>query len=239
MNPSLARRLAAEFAGTAFLLLAVVGSGITASADGAASAQLFQHALAVGAALGALIVTFGDVSGAHFNPAVTLGRAVLGAIPPRRACAYVVVQVAGAVVGTVTANLLFSLPAVTLATTGRGGFALAASEGVATFGLLVVISGTARSGRVGAVAAAVGTYIAAAIYFTPSASFANPAVTLARALSDTYTGIHPAAVPGFLGAQFAGALAAAAFAAWMFPDDALNGSAGGQSGDDDEKAGTR
>jgi arsenate reductase len=232
VNATLGRRLAAEFTGTALLLLAVVGSGITASADGARSAQLFQHALVVGVALGALVLTFGAVSGAHFNPAVTLGQAVLGKLPGRIAGAYAGVQVAGAVAGTVVANVLFSLPPVSLATTERTGVALAASEGVATFGLLVVIAGTARSGRVGAVAAAVGAYIAAAIYCTSSASFANPAVTLARILSDTYAGIGAAAVPGFLAAQLTGALAAAAFTGWLFkPDRAAHGRAGAAAAD--------
>lgn len=218
-----ARRLAAEFLGTAALLLAIVGSGITASSDGAASAQLMQHAIIVGAALAALILTFGSVSGAHFNPAVTVVDAVFGGLQWRLAAGYVVTQIAGAIVGVVVTNLLFGLTVIDIAGTDRTGLAPAASEAVATFGLLVVIFGVVRSGRTTAVPAAVGAWIAAAIYFTPSASFANPAVTLARVLSDTYTGIAPSGVPGFLAAQVLGAAVAAMVIGWLFragPDTA-------------------
>lgn len=211
-----ARRLVAEALGTAGLLLAIVGSGITASADGAASAQLFQHAAVVGAALAALIVTFGPVSGAHFNPAVTLVDAAFGGMAWRTAAAYLAAQTAGAIAGAALTNVLFDLPLVSFATTSRGGAAALFSEVVATFGLLVVIFGVVRSGRVAAVPAAVGAWIAAAIYFTPSASFANPAVTVARMLSDTYTGISPSDVPGFVVAQLLGAGAGAAVIAWLF-----------------------
>lgn len=210
------RRLVAELVGTAGLLLAVVGSGITASGDGAASAQLFQHAIVVGAALGALIVTFGPVSGAHFNPAVTLVDTLLGGMGVRMAAGYVAAQVTGAFLGVVTANLLFGVPAVALAGTDRTGSALYASEAVATAGLLLVIFGVVRSGRVGAVPAAIGAWIAAAVYSTSSTSFANPAVTLARTVTDTYTGIAPPAVPGFLLAQTVGALAAWTLVRWLF-----------------------
>lgn len=216
------RCLAAELLGTAGLLLAIVGSGIAAATDGAASAQLFQHAVVVGAALGALIVTFGSVSGAHFNPAVTAVDAVFGGLRPRLAAGYVAAQLAGALVGVMVANLLFDLPAVAMATTERAGFGLAASEGIATAGLLVVIFGVARSGATRAVPAAVGAWLAAAIYFTSSTSFANPAVTVARMFTDTYTGIAPPGVPGFLAAQLVGAAAAAGLIAWLFrPDPAL------------------
>lgn len=214
-----ARRLVAELLGTAGLLLAIVGSGISAEVDGAASSQLFQHALIVGVALAALIATFGSISGAHFNPAVTLVDALFGGLRAPLAAAYVGVQLIGAVLGVVVANLIFDLPAVTVATTDRTGFALAASEVIATFGLLVVIFGVVRSGHVRAVPAAVGAWIAAAIYATSSASFANPAVTIARLLTDTYTGIAPVAVPGFLVAQLAGALLAAALIGWLFRPD--------------------
>lgn len=213
------RRLGAEFLGTAGLLLAIVGSGITTSSDGPASTQLFQHAVVVGAALAALIMTFGSVSGAHFNPAVTLVDALFGGMTPRLAVAYSSAQIAGAVVGVVGANLLFAQPAVALATTERTGLALAASEAVATFGLLVVIFGVIRSGNLGGVPAAVGTWIGAAVYFTSSTSFANPAVTVSRLLTDTYTGIAPAAVPGFLAAEVLGALAAAVAVRWLFQPD--------------------
>lgn len=214
-----ARRLAAELLGTAGLLLAIVGSGVAAASDAGTSAQLFPHAVVVGAALGALIMTFGSVSGAHFNPAVTLVDALFKGLGPWLAGGYVVAQLGGAVVGVVGANLLFGLPAVAVATTERAGWALAASEGVATAGLLLVIFGVARSGNTRAVPAAVGAWLAAAIYFTSSTSFANPAVTVARVLTDTYTGIAPAGVPTFLAAQLVGAAAAAGLIAWLFRPD--------------------
>lgn len=218
----IARCLAAELLGTAGLLLAIVGSGIVAATDGAASAQLFQHAVVVGAALGALIVTFGSVSGAHFNPAVTAVDAAFGGLRPWLAVGYVVAQLAGAVVGVVVANALFDLPAVAVATTERVGWSLAVSEGIATAGLLVVIFGVARSGAVRAVPLAVGAWLTAAIYATSSTSFANPAVTVARMLTDTYTGIAPSGVPAFLAAQLVGAAAAGGLIAWLFrPDPAL------------------
>lgn len=213
------RRLAAEFLGTAGLMLAVVGSGITASRDGAASAQLFQHAAVVGVALAALIVTLGPVSGAHLNPVVTVVDAVFGGVTAGTAAGYVAAQLTGAIAGAIGANLLFALPAVAIATTERTGVALAASEAVATFGLLVVIFGVVRSGRTGAVPAAVGAWVAGAIYFTPSASFANPAVTVARALTDTYTGIAPAGVPLFVAGQLVGAALAAGAVALLFRPD--------------------
>lgn len=214
-----ARRLAAELLGTAGLLLAIVGSGVAAASDAGTPAQLFPHAVVVGAALGALIMTFGSVSGAHFNPAVTLVDALFKGLGPWLAGGYVVAQLGGAVVGVVGANLLFGLPAVAVATTERAGWALAASEGVATAGLLLVIFGVARSGNTRAVPAAVGAWLAAAIYFTSSTSFANPAVTVARVLTDTYTGIAPAGVPAFLAAQLVGAAAAAGLIAWLFRPD--------------------
>lgn len=213
------RRLFAELLGTAGLLLAVVGSGITAAAGGAASAQLFQHATAVGVALSVLIVTLGPVSGAHLNPVVTIVDTLFGGMSARTAAAYVVAQFTGAIIGVVGANLLFGLPVVEIAATQRAGAALAASEAVATFGLLVVIFGLVRSGRTGAAPAAVGAWVAGAIYFTPSASFANPAVTVARALTDTYTGIAPAGVPMFVLAQLGGAALAAGAVAVLFRPD--------------------
>lgn len=216
-----ARRLGAEFLGTSFLLLAVVGSGIATSTDGAASAQLFQHAAVVGAVLTALILTFGPVSGAHFNPAVTLVDAAFGGLPRRLAGGYVLAQVAGAATGVLVTNVLFGEPTIAIATTARSGAPLAASEAVATFGLLVVIFGVVRSGAgTAAIAGAVGTWIAAAIFATSSASFANPAVAIARTLSDTWTGIDPVDVPAFVAAQLAGAVAAWAAIRWLFdPDD--------------------
>lgn len=212
----MSRRVVAEFLGTAGLLVAVVGSGITAGQDGDASAQLFAHAVVVGVALAALIATFGSVSGAHFNPAVTAVDVAFGAMTVRQGLAYGVAQTAGAVTGVAAANLLFSRAALEIAATPRIGPALAASEAVATFGLLVVIFGVVRSGNVRAVPAAVGGWITGAIYFTSSASFANPAVTVARMFTDTYTGIAPPAVPGFLVAQVVGAAIATAVIAWLF-----------------------
>lgn len=218
----IARRLAAELIGTAGLLLAIVGSGITAATDGPESAQLFQHAVVVGAALGALIVTFGSVSGAHFNPAVTLVDALFGGLSTRLAMAYVAVQLAGGAAGVVLANIMFDLPAVAMSTTQRSGLALLLSEAVATAGLVVVIFGVGRSRRSGAVPVAVGAWIAAAIYATSSTSFANPAVTVGRVLTDTYTGIAPLGVGPFVVAQVVGALAAAALVGWLFrPDPAM------------------
>lgn len=152
----IARKLAAEALGTALLLVAIVGSGITASIDGAASAQLFQHAVVVGAALTALILTFGHVSGAHFNPAVTIVDGLFGGLSRRLAVGYVAAQLVGAVVGTAGANLLFERDALELAATQRDGAALAGSEALATFGLLVVIFGVVHAGRQSAVAGAVG-----------------------------------------------------------------------------------
>lgn len=215
-----ARKLTAEALGTALLLQAIVGSGITASSDGAASAQLFQHAAVVGVALTALILTFGHMSGAHFNPAVTVVDAVFGGLPRRLAAGYVVAQLVGAVVGTAGANLLFGRSALELATTPRTGLALAGSEALATFGLLVVIFGVVHAGRHNAVAGAVGAYIGAAIYFTSSAAFANPAVTVARMFSDTYTGIAPRGVTAFIAAQLVGAGAATITIRWLFQPDA-------------------
>jgi arsenate reductase len=211
-----ARRLAAEFLGTAGLLLAIVGSGITAASDGAASAQLMQHAIVVGAALAALILTFGPISGAHFNPAVTVVDAVFGGVQWRMAAGYVGAQLAGAICGVMATNLLFGRSVIEIAATERTGLAAATSESVATFGLLIVIFGVVRSGRTDAVPAAVGVWIAGAIYFTPSASFANPAVTVGRMLSDTYTGIAPSGVPGFLAGQLIGAAGAAVVIGWLF-----------------------
>lgn len=202
------RVLVAEAVGTAFLLAAIVGSGIMVQQDGAASTQLFQHAVVVGAALSALILTFGPVSGAHLNPVVTLVDAWFGGLPWRRVPGYVVAQLAGAVVGVLLTNLTFGLAAVEVASTSREGMTLVGGEVIATLGLLLVIFGVVRSGGGRIVAPAVGAYIAAAVCFTASTSFANPAVTIARTLTDTYTGIAPVHVPGFLVGQLAGAVLA-------------------------------
>lgn len=211
-----ARRLVAELLGTAFLLAAIVGSGIVTASDGADSAQLFQHAVTVGLALVALILTFGSVSGAHFNPVVTLADAWFGGMPWRRVPGYLVAQITGACLGVVITAVSFGLPAVELATDPRPGVGLMLGEGVATLGLLLVIFGVVSSGGGRAVAGAVGAYIAAAVFFTSSAAFANPAVTVARVLSDTYTAITPGSVPGFLLGQGLGLALAVPLIALLF-----------------------
>lgn len=209
-------QLTAEFLGAALLLTAVVGSGVVTSGDGAASAQLFQHAVAVGAALVALILVFGPVSGAHLNPVVTLADWWFGGLSPRRAAAYVVAQVAGAATGTLATNAMFGLPVVAIGTTPRDGAGLVAAEVVATAGLLLVIFALVRTGRTTAVPGAVGAWIGAAIFFTSSASFANPAVTLARTLTDSWTAIAPGSVPGFLVGQALGLAVAVPLVAWLY-----------------------
>ncbi|MEM7338358.1 MAG: MIP/aquaporin family protein [Actinomycetota bacterium] len=196
------RALTAEFVGTAFLLAGVVGSGIMAerlSED--VGLQLFQNAFATAGVLVALILAFGPASGAHFNPAVTLAERLMGGMNTVRALAYVAAQVAGGIVGIMVANLMFDLPAVNWSTKERSDPSLVFAEMVATFGLIVVIYGVVRSGEGRAAAFAVGGYIAGAYYFTSSTSFANPAVTVARTLSDTFAGIEPASAPAFIAAQ--------------------------------------
>ena len=213
---SLARRTASEAIGSAFLLAAVVGSGIMGErlAAGNLAIALLANTLATGAALVALILAFGPISGAHFNPAVTLAQAVRASIPWRDAAAYIGAQLLGAFVGVICAHLMFGEPALSLSSHARSGMAQAFSELIATFGLVSVIFGCGR-GRSGAVAYAVGAYITAAYWFTASTSFANPAVTLARAATDTFTGISPADVPSFLVAQLFGAGLAGGFFAWL------------------------
>jgi glycerol uptake facilitator-like aquaporin len=216
--PSLSRRAVAELFGTAGLLLAVVGSGIMAErlAGGNVAVALLANTVATGAALVALISTFGPVSGAHMNPVVTLTAALDGDLPWRDVSVYVVMQVVGAVAGVVLAHFLFELPLVSLSTHARSGIAQAASEAVATFGLLVVIAGVVRA-RPDAVPTSVAAFIMAAYWCTSSTSFANPAVTLARALSNTFAGIRPVDVPLFLVGQLVGAMCAAAFKRVVFP----------------------
>lgn len=210
------KRLVAEFLGTAVLLSAVVGSGIVTATDGAASTQLFQHAVAVGLVLVVLILVFGPVSGAHFNPVVTLADWWFGGLSAGRAWRYAGVQVAGAVAGTIATNVMFGEAAVALSANPRDGLGLAAGEAVATAGLLLVIFALVHTDRTTAVPGAVGAWIGAAIFFTASASFANPAVTLARALTDTWTGIAPASVPGFLAGQVLGVLVAVPLVRWLY-----------------------
>lgn len=215
---TLSRRLAAEATGTAFLLAAAIGSGIMGErlAAGNIALALLANTLATGAALAALILAFGAVSGAHFNPAVTLAEALARRLPWREATPYIAVQVAGALAGAVAAHLMFGEPALAISQHARSGAALWWSEFVASFGLVAVIAGVGRQ-RPDAVAYAVGLYIAAAYWFTASTSFANPAATLARAVSDTFAGIRPQDAPAFVLAQLLGAGAAAGFMRWLMP----------------------
>lgn len=219
------RALLAELVGSAFLLAAIVGSGIVTAGDAPASLQLFQHAVVVGAALTALILALGPVSGAHLNPVVTLVDAWFGGLPWRAVPGYVGAQLAGAVLGVVVTTTSFGLPAVELGTRPRASLGAATGEAVATLGLLLVIVGVVRAHGGRAVAGAVGAYIAAAILMTSSASFANPAVTVARALSDTWTAIAPSSVPTFLLGQLAGMLVAVPLLQVLFaptPEDAAD-----------------
>jgi glycerol uptake facilitator-like aquaporin len=211
-----ARRAVAEALGTAFLLAAVVGSGIMGErlAGGNIAIALLANTIATGAALVALILTFGPISGAHFNPAVTLADATQGGLIWREVPVYIAAQIVGAFAGVAAAHLMFGQPLFFAARHARAGSAQIFSEFVATFGLLSVIWGCARL-RSSAVPFAVGAYITAAYWFTSSTSFANPAVTLARAASDTFAGIRPVDAPAFLLAQFAGAMAATLLFRWL------------------------
>ena len=218
MHADLARRATAEAVGTGFLVAVVVGSGIFAQrlSPSDMGLQLLENSIATGAGLIALILAFMSVSGAHFNPVVTLASRVAGHLDNRESVVYVTAQIAGACVGAVIANLMFDLPAVTLSTHERSSAGLWLGEIVATFGLLLVILGIVRSGRSSMVAFAVGGYIAAAYWFTSSTSFANPAVTIARTLTNTFAGISPSSVPAFIVAQVAGGVAAIAFCAYLW-----------------------
>ncbi len=201
-SDDLARRALAEFLGTAFLLAAIVGSGAMAqSLTDDVGLQLLQNAFATSMALGALIITFGATSGAHFNPAVTLASRMLHRMSTRASLIYLGAQITGAVTGVIVANVMFERSAVEWSNTGRTGWSMFLAEGVATFGLVLVILLVARSHSLPVVAAAVAAYIGGAFVFTSSTSFANPAVTLARTLTDSFAGIDPAGVPAFLGAQ--------------------------------------
>ena len=220
----LSQRLTAEGVGTAMLLAAVVGSGIMAErlAGGNVAVALLANALATGAALVALILTFGSVSGAHFNPAVTLADASQGGIPWREVPLYVTAQIAGAFAGVAAAHTMFETPLFFASRHARSGMAQAFSEFVATFGLLAVIWGCARF-RSAAVPFAVAAYITAAYWFTASTSFANPAVTLARSATDTFAGIRPSDAPAFIVAQLIGAASATVLFRWLTPRSAGSG----------------
>jgi glycerol uptake facilitator-like aquaporin len=220
MDRDLARRASAEAAGTALLVAAVVGSGIAAQrlSPNDVGVQLLENALATGAALVALILAFGSVSGAHFNPVVTLADRILGGTTTRDGCVYVAAQVVGACIGCMIANVMFDLAAVNVSTHVRSSGPLWFSEAVATFGLLIVIFGVVRMGRAAVAPFAVGAYITAAYWFTSSTSFANPAVTVGRTLSNTFAGIAPESVPMFVVMQVAGGLLAVAAARFWYPD---------------------
>lgn len=221
MTASLSRRLVAEAVGTAFLLAAVVGSGIMGErlAGGNVAVALLANTLSTGAALVALILTVGSISGAHFNPAVTLAEASQGGLAWGDVPSYVVVQVAGAFGGVAAAHVMFETPLFIASRHARAGPAQVFSEFVATFGLLAVIWGCARL-RSSAVPFAVAAYITAAYWFTASTSFANPAVTLARSATDTFAGIRPADAPAFILAQLLGAGSATALFCWLTPRSA-------------------
>src|SRR3954468_516076 len=216
--PALPQRAFCEWLGTAFLLAAVVGSGIMAQklAGGNGALALLCNTLPTGAILVVLILVFGPLSGAHFNPAVTLAFALRDGLPWSTAAVYIVAQLLGGIAGVWTAHLMFELPVWQFSITVRTGPGQWLAEAVATFGLLLTVFGCIRR-RPDSVAYAVGLYITAAYWFTASTSFANPAVTVARSLSDTFAGIEPADVPAFVAAQVVGAMAATALFRWLSP----------------------
>jgi len=209
------RAIVSEGIGTALLVAAVVGSGIMGQrlSDGNMALALLANSVATGAVLVTLIFTFAPISGAHFNPAVSLAAAFEGDFPWRRVPSYVAAQTIGAIAGVLAAHVMFALPLVTLSHHSRTGAAQLFSESLATFGLLVVVHGTGK--RAAVVPLTVAAYITAAYWFTSSTSFANPSVTIARGLTDTFTGIAPNGIPGFIGAQLAGALAATLLFRWI------------------------
>ena len=216
------RKIAAEFIGTAFLLLAVVGSAWAAAelSPNDAGLRLLQNSLATAAALIAIIIALFAVSGAQINPAVTLANWLLDRSGGRLAVGYVIAQCAGAFAGCILANVMFGEPAVEVSTLDRGGWTLILSEAVATFGLVLIIFAAVRSGRTALLPFAVGAYIGGAYFFTSSTSFANPAVTIARTVTGSFAGIDPASVPGFLLGQIIGTVAAVAVVAFLLPKTA-------------------
>ena len=213
------RRLLAELLGSAFLAAVVVGSGIAAQrlSPGETGLELLENAAATAAGLFAIILMFGPVSGGHFNPVVSFVDAAFGGLRWRDAAAYLPVQVAGCIGGAVVANLMFALPAVSISTRHRATPAHFLSEIVATLGLMLVIFALARSGRSRAAPAAVGAYIGAAYFFTSSTSFANPAITVGRMFSDTFTGIAPSSAPSFIAAQIVGGVLAVVVIRALYP----------------------
>ena len=217
----LTRRLCAEAFGTAMLIVAVIGSGIMASrlSAGDLGLQLLENAAATAAALVGLILMFGEVSGAHFNPVVTLLDRLLGTTRTRDSVLYVIAQIVGGCAGAMLVNVMFELPAIDLSTKTRSSGALWLSEVVATVTLLLLIQGCVRTGRAAAVPFAVGAWIGGAYFFTSSTSFANPAVTVARTLSDTFAGIAPASAPMFIVMQLVGAVIAFGLVRLFYPHD--------------------
>jgi glycerol uptake facilitator-like aquaporin len=213
------RQALAEFLGSAGLVTVVIGSGIAAQrlSPDDTGLQLLENALATGAGLVALILAFGPVSGGHFNPVITLADRFFGGVTTRQVAAYLPAQLLGGAVGAVVANLMFGLPAISVSTTDRAGGGLWLSEAVATFGLVVLVFGLVRSGRVATAPFAVGAYIAAAYWWSSSTSFANPMISLARTLSDTFAGIAPSSVPMFVAMQVVGGAAAVGAVAFLYP----------------------
>jgi glycerol uptake facilitator-like aquaporin len=222
--PSLAQRAFCEALGTAFLLAAVVGSGIMAQrlADGNGALALLCNTIPTGAILAVLILVFGPISGAHFNPAVSLGFALRRELAWPIAALYIILQVLGGIIGVWTAHLMFEQPLWQMSITARTGPGQWLAEGVATFGLLLTVFGCV-SRRPDAVPYAIGLYITAAYWFTASTSFANPAVTIARSFSDTFAGIAPAGVAAFILAQLAGMAVAVILGRWLWQNDSLPG----------------
>jgi arsenate reductase len=218
-GPSLTRRLAAEFLGSALLAAIVIGSGIAAQQLSPADTglELLENSAATAAGLFTIILIFGPVSGAHFNPVVSLADAALGGISWRNAIAYLPAQVAGCVAGAVAANLMFAQAAISISVKNRASGAHALSEVIATAGLLLVIFALARSGRAGTAPAAVGAYIGAAYWFTASTSFANPAITVGRMFSNTFAGIAPSSAPVFIAAQLGGGIAGVLIIRFLYP----------------------
>jgi arsenate reductase len=220
VNISLRRRLFAEFLGSAFLAATVVGSGIAAAqlSPDDVGLQLFENAAATAAGLFTFILMFGPVSGAHFNPVVSLVDASFGGLRWREALAYIPAQISGCITGAITANAMFALSAISISTKHRASEAHLLAEVVATLGLILVIFSLARTRRGSIAPAAVGAYIGAAYFFTSSTSFANPAISLGRMFSDTFAGIAPASVPAFVVAQLVGGLVAIGVIRTLYPD---------------------
>ena len=219
MRSDLARRAVAEFLGTALLVAVVVGSGIAAQrlSPGNVGLQLFENSAATAAGLIAIILAVGAVSGAHLNPVVSLADAFFGGINRRDLLAYIPEQISGGICGAMLVNLMYSLPAVEWSTKTRSGGGLWLGEIVATAGLVLVVFGIARSGRSSVAPFAVGAYIGAAYWFTSSTSFANPAVTVARTFTNTFTGIAPRSMPAFIAFELVGGVVAVALVAYLYP----------------------